>query len=503
MPSAFRRAGTTSSEISTSLLSSGNTNTNNKNTSTVTRVSSITPSSYRLRGVKPWQGGSYLTSVGLNDLDSILGGGQVLGTSILLEEDRLWTRDLAITLVKYWCAEAISQEQHLVIPIFSKSTLSVSELEDSSNLSSLSFMLGENTSISSDDEVLFKNIRDDLGDILSALPRNLHWDKHKKREEKEKREQEGSQSRNKEFGSSLGPITILEEEEEENEEAEEHKADDGLEIAWQYKKSIQQEHRAHLTKGTAKNLRSSSATSAIVTNVFCHSYDLSGRMVDQTPVDIHSFITQLSCSSIRTCCSHTKAFKLFNDLVGLLKEKVLLSAHDGTGKAVRLLLYHPPMETLAIALPLLLAHIRKESLPVVIMICTKPNIDVKSCIRLARSCDVVLSTEGFASRRKYPPPPEFRHLQGVLKISKTTRKRTEIAASIFGFKRDRRKLHIPLLHIPPEDYAEGGGSVGAGGVRSGAGRPAGSLPESDGAKPSRSKSGMGCSSSGSGSALDF
>mmetsp|Transcript_27064 Transcript_27064/g.27567 ORF Transcript_27064/g.27567 Transcript_27064/m.27567 type:complete len:120 (+) Transcript_27064:127-486(+) len=105
MPSAFRRAGTTSSEISTSLLSSGNINTNIKNTSTVTRVSRITPSSYRLRGVKPWQGGSYLTSVGLNDLDSILGGGQVLGTSILLEEDRLWTRDLAITLVKYWCAE--------------------------------------------------------------------------------------------------------------------------------------------------------------------------------------------------------------------------------------------------------------------------------------------------------------------------------------------------------------------------------------------------------------
>merc|ERR1712238_480185 len=122
--------------------------------------------------------GWFVPNIGrVNDLDSILGGGQVLGTSILLEEDRLWTRDLAITLDKYWCAEAISQEQHLVIPIFSESNLSASELEDSSNLSSLSFMLGENTSISSDDEVLFKNIRDELGDILSALPRNLHWDK--------------------------------------------------------------------------------------------------------------------------------------------------------------------------------------------------------------------------------------------------------------------------------------------------------------------------------------
>jgi hypothetical protein len=57
-----------------------------------------------LRGVRPWPGGLYLTSVGLSDLDTILGGGQPLGTAILLEEDR-WTRDLAISLVKYWCAE--------------------------------------------------------------------------------------------------------------------------------------------------------------------------------------------------------------------------------------------------------------------------------------------------------------------------------------------------------------------------------------------------------------
>jgi hypothetical protein len=57
-----------------------------------------------LRGVKPWTGGIYLTSVGVNDLDNLLGGGQPLGTCILLQEDR-WTRDLASSLLKYWCAE--------------------------------------------------------------------------------------------------------------------------------------------------------------------------------------------------------------------------------------------------------------------------------------------------------------------------------------------------------------------------------------------------------------
>lgn len=56
------------------------------------------------RGIKAWTGGIHLTSVGLNDLDTILGGGQPLGTSILLQEDR-WTRDLALSLLKYWVAE--------------------------------------------------------------------------------------------------------------------------------------------------------------------------------------------------------------------------------------------------------------------------------------------------------------------------------------------------------------------------------------------------------------
>lgn len=57
-----------------------------------------------LKGTKPWTGGISLCSVGIKDLDSILGGGQPVGTCLLLEEDR-WTRDSALSLVKYWCAE--------------------------------------------------------------------------------------------------------------------------------------------------------------------------------------------------------------------------------------------------------------------------------------------------------------------------------------------------------------------------------------------------------------
>ena len=57
-----------------------------------------------LVGTKPWVGGATLTSSGLREFDAILGGGQPLGTAMLIEEDR-WTQDLALALVRYWAAE--------------------------------------------------------------------------------------------------------------------------------------------------------------------------------------------------------------------------------------------------------------------------------------------------------------------------------------------------------------------------------------------------------------
>mmetsp|Transcript_23285 Transcript_23285/g.55058 ORF Transcript_23285/g.55058 Transcript_23285/m.55058 type:complete len:497 (+) Transcript_23285:211-1701(+) len=496
MPSAFRRSGTTSKKkvsepgLSTPAnpsawaLSSGSSSAINNKTSTKLPL--------RLpRGVKPWQGGTYLTSVGVNDLDSILGGGQLMGSSILLEEDRLCTRELALTLVKYWCAEAVSHDHDLVIPVFSTSSHSNSSRpKNGDDDDSLSSMFRDDWSES--EEQPWRNLRDELHDLLLGLPRNLHWDKQKKKEEKAKREQEAAASDiSSGLGSmNLGPMAILEEDEEE----ETKKADDELEVAWQYKKSVQQERLAQS--------KSNTESTSVSTDVFCHSYDLSGRMHDQKPLDPSACIHELTSKKKRSGTEYNLSYgyNLFYGLVQLLKERSSLN----NDKAIRLLLFHPPLEALSAALPLLLAYIRKNEMPVVLMIVHAPTADVKSKIRLGRSCDVVLSTEGFASRREYPPPAEFRHLLGVLKTAKTTRKRSEVAASIYGFKRDRRKLHIPLLHIPPEDYAEGGGSVGGGGVRSGAGRRSSSNSEADGATARKpSSGGMGCSSNMSGSLLDF
>lgn len=64
-----------------------------------------TPSTVLERiGTKPSKGGLTLTSSGLRELDAIIGGGQPLGTAILIEEDR-WTQDLALALARYWSAE--------------------------------------------------------------------------------------------------------------------------------------------------------------------------------------------------------------------------------------------------------------------------------------------------------------------------------------------------------------------------------------------------------------
>jgi hypothetical protein len=57
-----------------------------------------------LKGTKLWTGGVSISSSGNRELDVILGGGQPIGTSILIEEDR-WSQDLILCLVKNWCAE--------------------------------------------------------------------------------------------------------------------------------------------------------------------------------------------------------------------------------------------------------------------------------------------------------------------------------------------------------------------------------------------------------------
>jgi hypothetical protein len=331
---------------------------------------------------------------------------------------------------------------------------------------------------------------EDIRLLLQSLPRNLNNDKQQEAASDEKKPQ------------PLGSLQEgIEEDDDEND-------DDGLTIAWQYRSSVQRERQGH----------SNATSSRIRSVIFCHSYDLQAHLCDQMDVMQMVHLTQIpscqACSTLGTFRSpQHDGFAYYCQLLRQLK--LLLSGVPR--KVVRLLFYRPNPATLQIALPLLLAHIRTNLLPVVVLIVTQPWAAPHShvsCLQLLRrNCDVVLTTEGFASRREYPPPPEFCIFHGLLHVHKvstvtaatalggghfadaTVTKRP--AANLYGLKRDRRKLHIELLHIPPEDFAQGGGS--ASGVRSGAGRPS---------HDASTSGGFGCASNGGGggrdsSVLDF
>lgn len=288
----------------------------------------------------------------------------------------------------------------------------------------------------------------EINDLVDSLPRNLNWDK--------------AAGKVVEDGEKTKPLEILEEVEEEDSEK-------GLQIAWQYRKSIQNERMGHKSK-RENNL--------ITSNAFCHSYDLNGRMCEQ---NMNNDCIQIINGFGQVLQEESSGFRFFEQI----KRELENFREKSKGKLIRLLLYKAPIQMTAAAMPFLLTYIRTHSLSVVVLV----TIHAWTCraedalINLRRSSDVVMQTEGFASRIHYPPPAEFRHLHGLLLLPKVS---TVTAASssghfadmtvgkrppahVYGLKRDKRKLHITLLHIPPEDYADRGGSVGSGGVRSGAG----------------------------------
>jgi hypothetical protein len=239
------------------------------------------------------------------------------------------------------------------------------------------------------------------------------------------------------------------------------------------------------------------SVSAAVSDVYCHSFDLSnGTLHEQFP-DLMMNIHVFSCNGASSQKSQQRGICHFRKIVFELS-RVLDTTPN---RVIRLVLYRSHPSILCVSLPLLLAYIRNHHLPVVLLVIHQawsiPSPQaVLDLVCVQRTCDVVLEIEGFASRREYPPPIEFRDLHGILHVRRmntvtgasghgnavsssfnsgsghfadvTVTKRP--IAYTYGLKRDRRKLNIQQLHIPPEEFAAKGGSVGSGGVRSGAGR---------------------------------
>jgi hypothetical protein len=424
-----------------------------------------------------------------------------------------------------------------------------------------------------------------LASFLQMLPRNLHLDKAREKTrllERRLQEQQGvaaagdgTTTNKTETATASGAISSLldfgaiPEEEDDNFDLEDETtgtmddanasnvdSDEGLVNAWQYKVSVQRQRM-----GDFISVSKSSSPSSVggggsgQDKIFCHSYDLGGKMVDQhdeqwqnPKANPHIEFIDCSCAKCPPLsCAESKdcAVALFQSL--LLQIQQQMTQYPKT--VIRLLLLNAPVKKVALALPLLLSYIRQYSLPVVMFVTARPwqstcaahsynhhnhqssftsntISHTQALVSLRRVCDAVFTCEGFSAMVS-PPPLEFSDLAGILSIRKialqalshfsdtTTSRRPP--ANRYGIKRDRRKMTIRMLHLPPEDFSAGGSSVGSG-VRSGGGKfkeskGDGSNSDRESGKSSTSKAtalvpGMGCAShhmrsSHSSQSLDF
>mmetsp|Transcript_4826 Transcript_4826/g.9689 ORF Transcript_4826/g.9689 Transcript_4826/m.9689 type:complete len:431 (-) Transcript_4826:28-1320(-) len=425
-----------------------------KKTKSKSKSSSSTSSNpISLHGTKPWINSTTLISTGHRDLDAILGGGQVLGTSALVLVDR-WS-DFGSTLGRYWAAEGLANGQQVVVVDF--------------------------------DELFDDQDRQNRVDgFLASLPLDMNLAK------KEKMGQRGAGPTH-DKSPSLAEMSLAEGNEDEDEDDDDENfeeervgvGDDHLKVAWQYKSSVQR-----------KNNGSSTSAATPVDPYYCHSFDLS-ETIQQVHLDAVPLMYKNLSSS-----SH-----VFKDLVATIEKATKSSSEAGTNRVVRLVLRQPPFRSTSAALTLLRSYVMSKKLPVAIFILAKPweatrwegdgdeegDWSNSSLVDLTRSVDVAFRVDGFGGLVTKPPGEfkDFAAIFTVLKIGTKTGVSTRRPAAMrWGIKRDRRKLHIKMLHLPPEDYSDRGSA--GGGARSGGGGKESTKSDSKG------KGKMACSSG-----LDF
>ncbi|KAL7532326.1 hypothetical protein ACHAXR_004562 [Thalassiosira sp. AJA248-18] len=545
-------------------------------------------SSSFLPGTKPWTNNLTLTSFGLREIDSFFfsssgggndggGGGQPLQTFVLLEEDRL-SDDLARSLCRYWCAEGVAQRQQVLLGSWLPSVeLALGLLDE-----------GDGCETGCDGDYYEGSTPEELGGFIMSLPRNLHLDKFREKANK-KRQQSSSSSaalamdegNDATMNNNRESISAIIEEEEEDEDADadgettQRNEDEGLINAWQYRKSIQDKRSGIGGHPNTDRSTSNGGSSGGGDGIYCHSYDLSKRMWDQfvsTASDGSSssadggdgnhgdFVHEnplLTNTKIVDCSRIAKSKNNNGNGTAMYKQQQqqrgmalfcrlwnhlqsTLSAHSNT--VIRLFLHRLPVGLGAVAMPLLMAKIRRENLPVVVLATIRPwrwlsspsssssntmsihssntssnNNKLDTLATLRTTTDVTLSLDSFSSLQT-PPPPEFSLLQGILTVRKCasftsathytdtiTWKNGRPLAERYGVKRDGRKVVVGLLHLPPEEYSRGGSSTS--GVRSGGGNVGGTGGGgTDGKERKRGIVG-GCSSlaggDGDGVSLDF
>jgi hypothetical protein len=261
--------------------------------------------------------------------------------------------------------------------------------------------------------------------------------------------------------------------------------------------------------------------------IYCHSYDLSKRMVDQfvvpssssssfslnndninsnnddgvdndnnnqgrpiNPILSHAKIVHCSSTSSSSSSSVNNSTRLSCQQRGMILFRNIyiniqqaIQTHPNT--VIRLFLHRLPISIGSIALPLLMTKIRKENIPIIILgtvrpwrflspitsTCTtntnSPPINkLDTLLSLRQTSDLYISCDSFNSLRTSPPLELSTLYTGILTVRKCASHTSTVhytdsvipskrpLAERFGIKRDRRKLTLQLLHLPPEDYGK-------------------------------------------------
>lgn len=243
-----------------------------------------------------------------------------------------------------------------------------------------------------------------------------------------------------------------------------------LNIAWQYEKYLANTHSSQSKR-------------------FCHSYNLAkpmqGHLLKANPP------VRLAVELAKD--TTTRYERLYQSIDDFLKEMENQKKHP---RAMRLCLLHlgspiefgPWNELHRVALLKFLHRIkaRVHALPIAVVIELTRDFLPESTLRfVGHQSDLVLRLECFVeSQTRQAIRPEFQDLDGCATILKLPRLHSlachQAGARMFGIKREKRKLSIEKLHLPPEES------------------------RFDELKLKRPSKGMGCSSSvAAGVSIDF
>ncbi len=350
----------------------------------------------RAPGTKSWINGQTLISSGNKDLDSVLGGGLCLGTLTLVEEDRF--SDHALVLSKYFVAQGVSCKQRCLV-------------------------------VGAEDPAALREA------LVTHLPYDLT---HKKNQSTAAHETTPSTGTAEAKPATAPPspspfsTTALQQ--------ALPPGGDSLSIAWQYRK--------YMGGGGA----GASSTSSSSSSSFCHSYDLSRTMQPEV-------LAAAAAAPV---------------VLGIPEDdpEPFVRVHEAVAEALHAL---PPHTTLRVLVKSFLSktgawptdqfqqalrvlHSLRQlawGKPVAILV-TIPAHHLPSPQHrrlLARVADTVLELQSFASQR-YRTAGEFAPFAGLLYV-RALQHVNALApvrgpSNKLGVKRNRRKLHIEPLHLPPE-----------------------------------------------------